>query len=51
MTLGNAGGVDLTLNGADVGSVGSRGQVVKVKLPRNAVKEEPKPVNGGSVGN
>ena len=35
LKLGNAGGVKLSLNGRDIGTPGSKGQVMTIALPEN----------------
>lgn len=40
LKLGNAGGVRAALNGKDIGILGERGKVIKIRLPR----EEPLPL-------
>ncbi len=36
LLIGNAGGLDLKLNGEEIGPLGASGQVVRLKLPRTA---------------
>jgi cytoskeleton protein RodZ len=39
LTVGNAGGVQLTLNGKDLGALGSEGEVKTVTLAARALQE------------
>ena len=32
--VGNAGGIDFSLNGTEIGTLGVEGKVVRVKLPK-----------------
>jgi len=34
LTIGNAGGVELELNGRTLGRIGEKGEVVRLRLPR-----------------
>ena len=35
LKIGNAGGVKLVLNGKDLGAPGAKGQVLKLRLPKD----------------
>ncbi len=46
MTIGNAAGVEISLNGQSVGPLGEVGEVVRIRLPRPGPKRSvPSPIH------